>query len=169
MKSLTVLRHAKAARPDAYATDLERPLTKRGHEDARRMGQLIKRLEPPVDWILSSPSQRTRETTDHLVKALEFGQPVIWLDAIYNATASMLVTLLKQLPAEVEHVVLVGHNPSMEELVSGLCAGTPPRLSLRMRPAALAYMTLNTHAWNLVRWGSGQLELLADPKLLRNG
>jgi phosphohistidine phosphatase len=169
MKSLTVLRHAKAARPEEYAADLERPLTRRGHEDARCMSRLLKRLEPPVDWIISSPSQRTRETAEHVAKALGFTRPVVWIDTIYEANASTLITLLKQLPAEVEHAVLVGHNPGMEELVSGLSAGTPPRLSLRMRPAALAFMTLDVLTWNLVRWGCGQLELLADPKLLCDG
>ncbi len=55
MKTLTIIRHAKAAAPEQYATDFDRPITARGRKDAKHIGKLLAYLEPPFDWIISSP------------------------------------------------------------------------------------------------------------------
>lgn len=167
MKFLTIFRHAKAAHAEDYPVDFERPLTARGHKDAHMISQLLSRLEPPVDWILSSPAQRTRETASAVVKALNFKRGVIWQEAIYEANADNLLTLLSQIPTEMEHVLIIGHNPGMEELVSGLTAGSPTRLSLTMPTAGVAHLTLEIFDWNQIRWGCGTLHCLLRPKLLR--
>lgn len=75
--------------------------------------------------------------------------------------------MLKALPDDVAHVVLVGHNPGMEELVSGLCGATPEDVFVRMPTAALAHVTVDASHWSMVRWGAGQLRLLLTPKILR--
>ena len=76
--------------------------------------------------------------------------------------------LIKALPEEVQHVVLVGHNPGMEELASGLCGATPEDVFVRMPTAALAHVAVDASHWSMVRWGAGQLRLLLTPKLLRS-
>jgi phosphohistidine phosphatase len=167
MKTLSILRHAKAERPEDFASDLERPLTARGHKDAARMGELLADLTPRVDWVISSPAQRTRETTAHIVHALAFKRAVLWQEAVYEAEADALLQLLAQTPSEMEHVVLIGHNPGMEMLVSGLSAGAPNRLGVIMAPGGLAHLTLDIMNWQQLRWGSGTLHFLLRPKLLR--
>ena len=69
MKYLSIMRHAKAARPDKYDTDIERPLTKRGMNDATLIAQQLVLLSPKVDWLISSPSVRTRQTVERLAIA----------------------------------------------------------------------------------------------------
>jgi phosphohistidine phosphatase len=167
MKYLTILRHAKADRPDDYHRDFDRPLTKRGIKDAEQVARLIAKLEPAVDWVISSPSVRTRETTEHVLPTLGLGQQVHWEDAVYAATAEALLGALNAAPPEASHILLVGHNPGMEELVSGLAAGTPARLSCTLATAAFAHLEIEIVYWNQIRWGSGRLLNLVRPKLLR--
>jgi phosphohistidine phosphatase len=167
MKYLSVLRHAKAERTEDFATDIERPLTSRGQKDAHYMGEILTEIEPAIDWIVSSPSQRTRDTVAAVVSVLKFKRGVVWQDAIYEADAETLLAALSQVPDEVEHALIVGHNPGMEELVSGLAAGAPTRLALTMSAGSLAHLTLEIFGWNQIRWGCGSLHCLLRPKMLR--
>ena len=168
MKTLSVFRHAKAKNPDKYESDIERPLARRGHKDAVLMTKILAGLNLPVDWIISSPAVRTRETTEHLLNGLDNTPQVMWNDAVYLAYPNTLLSILKKIPREVNHVVLVGHNPGMEELVSGLCAGAIERLNVRMSTAALAHINLEIFWWNQIRWGCGQLQFLATPRVMKS-
>jgi phosphohistidine phosphatase len=167
MKHLSILRHAKAEPIADFPNDFDRPLTSRGVKDARHTGQLLATIAPAVDWIVSSPAQRTRDTADAVVEKLGFARGVIWQAAIYAAEAETLLTVIAQTPDDAEHLLIIGHNPGMAELVSGLVAGSPSRLGMHMPTAGLAYITLELFAWNKIRWGSGTLHFLLRPKLLR--
>jgi phosphohistidine phosphatase len=166
-KLLTIIRHAKADRPEGYDTDFDRPLTKRGLQDANWIGELLKHLEPPVDWWISSPALRTRQTTERLVERCGYAGEMQWAPEVYEASAETLLSLLTQVPPEAEHAVIVGHNPGMESLVGGLVVGAPGRLNLHMVTCALAHITLEIAHWNQIRWGAGRLELLTPPKVLK--
>jgi phosphohistidine phosphatase len=167
MKSLSVLRHAKAEHFDDYPTDFERPLTSRGQKDARYIGEILADFDPIIDWVVSSPAQRTRETANAVVDALKFKRGVVWHEAIYEASADSLLSVLTEVPLEMEHVLIIGHNPGMEELVSGLAAGSSSRLGISMATAGLAHLTLEIFGWNQIRWGCGTLHFLLRPKLVR--
>ncbi len=167
MKALTIIRHAKAAPPEEYANDVDRPLTTRGLKDAKHMAEVLVRLEPPVDWLISSSAIRARETAEKLATGLDFTNPIIWQDAAYLADADTLLAILSEAPQDIEHVVLVGHNPGVEELVAGLCTGSPPHMNITMPTATLAHLHLEIFWWNQIRWGCGQLQLLVTPKVLK--
>ena len=168
MKHLSILRHAKAEHLDEYPTDFARPLTARGQKDARLVGQILVGVKPSIDWIVSSPSQRTRETADAVTDELHFRRPVIWQEVIYEADAESLLSVLAQVPVDMEHVLLIGHNPGMEAIISGLVAGSPTRLGISMPTAGLAHLTLEIYGWNQIRWGCGTLHSLVRPKLIRS-
>ena len=120
MKYLTAIRHAKAEDPLSYARDFDRPLSEKGQKDARQSARVIANLEPPVDWWISSTALRTRETTDAICAAIGYTKHTQWEDTAYAADADTLLELLSAVPQEATHVVLVGHNPGLEELVTGL-------------------------------------------------
>ena len=124
MKSLSIIRHAKAAHPQESESDFERPLTKRGANDATLIGEQLSRLTPKIDWLVSSPSQRTRQTVERMVDVLGYDQPIFWDQKLYGADAGALATILSSIPPEIEHAAVVGHNPGLEGLVSGLCTGS---------------------------------------------
>lgn len=167
MKHLSILRHAKTEHADEYPTDFERPLTNRGHKDAEAIAQLLADHAPPIDWIISSPALRTRETTDHVTDILKYKRGIIWEEKVYEAEAETLLSILTEVPVEMEHVLLIGHNPGMEELISGLAGGSPTRLSVALPTAGLAHLTLEIFGWNQLRWGCGTLHSLIRPKFIR--
>lgn len=167
MKYISIWRHAKAERPEAYPNDYERPLTERGQRDAQRMSAVLARLEPAIDLIVSSPAARTAQTTQVLVAQLHGAIDPQWHAAAYLAAADTLLEMLKALPDAASHVVVVGHNPGMEELASGLCGASPEDVFVRLPTAALAHVVVEASHWSMVRWGAGQLRLLLTPKILR--
>jgi phosphohistidine phosphatase len=112
---------------------------------------------------------RTRQTVDRFARVLDYGEPVIWEEELYGADSGTLLDILSSIPAETEHAAIIGHNPSMEALVSGLCTGSTVRLNFAMPTAALAHLALDIYWWNQIRWGCGQLQILIKPKLLRAG
>jgi phosphohistidine phosphatase len=167
MKHLTILRHAKAERPEGYPTDLERPLTARGRKDTANITGVLHSLEPPIDWIVCSPSVRTRETAALVVDGLDFEKPIAYEDAIYEASADALLEVLSRVPPEVQHALIIGHNPGLQELTSGLAAGSTSRLNLELPTTGMVNLGLEIAWWNQIRWGCGQLQLLLRPKLIR--
>jgi phosphohistidine phosphatase len=167
MKVLSIVRHAKAERPESYANDFARPLAPRGHKDAARLGTFLGGLEPPVDCILSSPAARAAQTADHIATALSFGKPVGWESGIYLASADALLDILRRGPEEAEHLVIIGHNPGLEELAAGLCSGAPDNSVMTLVTATVANFELDIARWSQIRWGCGQLRLLAPAKLLK--
>lgn len=167
MKHLSILRHAKAEHIDNYPVDFERPLTARGGKDAVQIANMLVDFDPSVDWIVSSPAQRTRETAEAASHMLRYKRGIIWHESVYEADAETLLTVLAEVPLEMEHVLIVGHNPGMEELVSGLAAGSPTRMGITMPTAGLAHLTLEIFGWNQIRWGCGTLYTLIRPKLAR--
>ena len=123
MKALTIFRHAKAERPDAYPQDFDRPLTPRGRKDAERMSHIIAAITPAVDCIISSTAVRAAQTASHLATTLDDAHAPLWAESAYLASAETLLELLRDAPQAAAHVVLVGHNPGMEELAALLCTG----------------------------------------------
>jgi phosphohistidine phosphatase len=167
MKTLSIIRHAKAAPPDEYPADFDRPLTKRGQKDAAQIGQILAALAPDVDWLISSPALRARETTELLAKTLSYTQRIQWEENAYLAEADQWLTLLKNAPPEAQHIAVIGHNPGLSDLVAGLTAGAANHLNFHLPAAAVAQIELEIFLWNQIRWGCGQLMLLLPPKPLR--
>jgi len=167
MKALTIIRHAKAERPEGYATDFERPLTERGLKDAARAADILARIEPAVDWWLSSPALRCRQTSERMVTAYGYTNNIQWEPTVYEAAPETLLSLLGQIPQDIQHVVLVGHNPGVTYLVAGLVAGAAEHMNLEMATAAVAHVQLEIFWWKQIRWGCGRLEFLVTPKLLK--
>jgi phosphohistidine phosphatase len=167
MKVLSILRHAKAERPEGFPNDFARPLTPRGHKDAGRIGALLATLDPPVDCILSSPASRAAQTADHLAAEIAYTKAEGREAGVYLASAETLLDLLRRAPDEAEHVVLIGHNPGLEELAAGLSSGAPDNSVLTLSTATLAHFELDIARWNQLRWGAGRLRILVSAKVLK--
>ena len=101
------------------------------------------------------------------VGVLGYDETVLWEQELYGADATTLMDILSSITCRNRARRDCGHNPGMEELVSGLCTGSTVRLNLSMPTAALAHVELDIFWWNQIRWGCGQLQVLIKPKLLR--
>lgn len=119
MPTLIVLRHSKAASP-LGTPDFDRPLAGRGRRDAERAGEELRAANLVPDRVVCSTAVRTRQTLD----GLGLGVPVEFEPRVYANDAEEILDILREQDGEPSTVLLVGHNPSMHELVYGL-TGAP--------------------------------------------
>ncbi len=162
MKTLLLLRHAKSSWDDASLPDHDRPLSKRGLRDAPRMGQLLtaERLVP--DLILSSTAVRALHTAALVAQACRYNRELRTLPELYLAEPAGYLAVVREFDESHERVMLVGHNPGMEELVVSLTGRAE-----RMPTAALAHVRFAIDRWPEVGVdGPGELVQLWCPKEL---
>ncbi len=122
---LILWRHAEALDADGRLSDLERPLTKRGHKQAKKLARWLLERLPEQRRILVSPARRTRETADELGAAYEI-EPLIGPGA---SAGELLVAA--GWPGHQGTVLLVGHQPSLGEAAALLLTGEELGLSVR--------------------------------------
>lgn len=174
MLTLLLFRHAKAE-PGAFSVpDVDRSLTERGRADAPRIGAWIAAHDLVPDLIVCSPSRRTRETLALAVPAFGRDVETAFEPAIYESTATRLLTVVRRTPARVQRLMLVGHNPGMEELAKDL-AGTADataedRLYKKYPTAGLAVLTFprlsGIDAWPKVTGRTATLDAFIAPRYL---
>jgi phosphohistidine phosphatase len=145
MSELTLLlfRHAKSDQSSTQA-DIDRPLNPRGRRQAPEAGRWLADNVDGIDLAVVSPAHRARTTWD--LAAAELGrQPETRIDdRVYNASVADLLDVVRELPDEVRTVVLVGHNPGIEDLASLLTNG-----SVTMPTSAIAVLESPT-SWSSV-------------------
>jgi phosphohistidine phosphatase len=161
MRTLFVLRHAKSSWDHPGLTDVERPLNERGRKDAPRMGRLMRERALRPDVILCSPAERTRQTVALFAAAALLDAEPRFDERIYDASAARLIDVVSGVEREAEGVLLIGHNPGVEELIETLTGSRE-----RMTTAALARVALDIDTWDDVSPGCGRLEWVVRPKEL---
>jgi phosphohistidine phosphatase len=152
MKSLLLMRHAKSSWDDSSLADIDRPLAPRGRDAAIVMAEELVRQGWIPDHVLVSPSQRTRETWAILETRLSTPPEVQFPRQLYEASAASLLEVLRRLPEMARIVLVIGHNPGMEELTKTLSSArsAPTALAVRQRKfptAAVARFTVEGK-WN---------------------
>jgi phosphohistidine phosphatase len=121
-KTIYLARHAKSAWDSGAPTDFERPLSNRGVADAVRIGDELNLLKWKPEKIISSPAIRAKQTCEILCDKLNIPfESVEWKKDIYAAYMVTLLQLLTTQPESLKSVMLVGHNPAMEDLLLHLC------------------------------------------------
>ncbi|MCF6190832.1 MAG: histidine phosphatase family protein [Cocleimonas sp.] len=122
-KIIYLARHAKSSWDSGAATDYDRPLSNRGVADAVRMGDELQRLGWKPERVISSPAIRAKQTCQTLCDKLDFPfDGVVWNKDIYAAYVVTLLHSLSALPESSNSVMLMGHNPSMEDLLLHFCS-----------------------------------------------
>jgi len=116
MKTLILLRHARAGRPDGVK-DFDRDLTDRGRTDAARAGEVLleRRLVPDV--IVTSTARRAHRTAERMMDAAGFDTPLIATRELYEADGEDILDVVTSLPADSSLALLVGHNPEFLEFL----------------------------------------------------
>ncbi len=167
MKHLTILRHAKTAQAVGNQADVDRPLLEKGYRQIKHMAPAIRSIAMKPDRILSSPALRAAETAEQMAAAIHYEQGVVLDKRIYEAAPTTLLEILREQATTAEHVLLIGHNPGLAMLMSGICSGDDSRLNVEFPPAGVAYLTLDVMRWRQVRWGCGSLQFLLTPRSIK--
>ena len=160
MKTLLVLRHAKSDWGNSRLSDHDRPLNERGKYDAPRMGAWLKQNEMVPELIISSTAERAYTTAELVALACEFEGELRTERDFYLAGPPAYIELLNTLPDDYERVMVVGHNPGMEELVALLTDKERP-----MTTANVAVVSLPIDSWQeLSLFSDGRLQHHWQPK-----
>jgi phosphohistidine phosphatase len=161
MKTLMLLRHAKSDWDDPSLRDFDRPLANRGRRDAPRIGKALAERGPLPDVIISSPAVRATQTIEAVIEAAGLDVNPQFDDSVYGAVDAELMQLIRGLADSSNCALLVGHNPTLEQLLSRLTGRYP-----RMPTAALACIEIEIDSWADVEDGQGKLLWLLTPKQL---
>ena len=161
MKTLLLMRHAKSSWDDPSLRDFDRPLNKRGLRAAPLMAAHLRRKKLRPGLVVASPAERAKQTASLVVEHAGLTAELRHDERIYDADLPRLLEVVSQLDAGAEEVLLVGHNPGMEELLTHLTGAQE-----RMPTAALARLELDVEAWADVRPGCGRLAWVVRPKEL---
>ncbi|MFN8456131.1 MAG: histidine phosphatase family protein [Anaerolineae bacterium] len=167
MKTVLMLRHAKSDWGTPNLADFDRPLAKRGLEDAPQMGQVLARFKTVPQRILASPAKRAQQTAEMVAQACGYKDSIQWEESFYEGGSADLVEALRRLPANLERVLLIGHNPILEETVLSLCAPEVDSVLIRIPTAGLVCLNFEMAAWADLKEGEGVLQWFVIPKLVK--
>ena len=150
-KELLLLRHGKSDW-NMDTTDFDRPLNKRGKRNAQRIGEWLNEQKLVPDLIISSPAIRALTTAEIVCEAMEIPVHSIKTETcIYEASLSDLRQLLLHIPDSIQRLLLVGHNPGFESLLSYLAPNIAiPKDGKLMPTATLAYLQLGSQ-WSFLQ------------------
>lgn len=142
-RRLILVRHAKSAWPDEVP-DRDRPLAKRGRRQAPLAGAWLRSAGYRPDLVLCSPARRTRETWTLIEAELAGTGRISYEERVYGASSAALLDLVRQVPAAVTTLLLVGHSPGLPDLAAELADPTPAAAAGAAGAAGAALRRLTT-------------------------
>lgn len=156
-KHLWVLRHATAEMGSYSLPDFERNLTSQGQTEASKVGMCLKQNVGTFDAIVSSPAVRTQQTASAVCESAGFSfEKVEWDSRIYEASIDTLMKVVMSYSDDLSCIVLIGHNPGLEMLISGSVM-SPSSHKVFLQPASLAHIIFPT-SWGEALGGLGKLD-----------
>ena len=143
MKELLILRHAKSSWADSSITDWQRPLNDRGLLDAPRVGDWLRDQSLLPDVIITSDAVRARTTAEAVAKAAGYAKEIVVEPSLYHAKPEDLFAVVNGIEDGAATVLIVGHNPGLEDFVEQLTGehhGLPS--------AALVHLRMTIDRWS---------------------
>jgi phosphohistidine phosphatase len=168
MKQLFLLRHAKSSWDDPDLADHDRPLAPRGRRAATLIAEHMRAERLSPELVLCSSAARTRETLERLAPALGEGVQVQIEPELYGASDERLLERLRAVDDGVESLMLIGHNPGVEQLALRLAARGEKLAEVRRKYPTAALATLEFDGrWTELRSGGAELTDFVTPKQLK--
>ncbi|NVJ90772.1 MAG: histidine phosphatase family protein [Methylocystaceae bacterium] len=162
------MRHAKSSWANPDLIDFDRGLNDRGNRAAQAMAVHLLQEMPLPDMIICSSAQRTRETLAYLLKSYAHPIDVEVTRDLYMASDLTMMEKIKQVSPEVETLMVLAHNPGMEELAMMLCSTAQSALSQEMYmkypTAACAHFIFEVACWSEIKRATGTLQAFVRPK-----
>lgn len=165
MKQLHLLRHGKSSWTDTGLPDHDRPLAGRGRRASRAIARHLSEQGINPELVLCSTARRARETLDRIQPGL--GSPAVLFERdLYAASAPALLERLRTVPDAVESVMLIGHNPGLQDLALDLARPSPTarELATKYPTAALATLAFAASSWQELDRETAELVALVRPR-----
>jgi phosphohistidine phosphatase len=168
VRTIVLLRHGKSSWSDPTLADLDRPLAPRGERSSKRIAKYMRRKGIRPALVLCSPSLRTRQTLEAIKPSLAKGCSVELVPELYAASEQELLERLRALPESASSVILIGHNPGLQELALALASrGTDlAKLEEKFPTAALATLVVESESWAALKHGDAELVEYVLPREL---
>ena len=168
MLRLMLLRHAKSSWSSPALQDAARPLTDRGEAAARLMGAYMARHSLVPERVLCSPARRTRDTWAGIAAQWPADMDVVFDRRLYAATPQVVLSVVRAQDDATRSLLVVGHNPGLQEAAELLIAAGDVELRERLREkfptAALAVIDFTIDKWNGIHERSGRLDRYITPR-----
>lgn len=171
MRRLMLLRHGKSDWPPGVP-DHKRPIAERGRRASRTMAHHMVASGFHPERVIVSTAQRTRDTWEIAGQAFSPAPPVIFEPALYEAEAPRILEIIRDLPDEIGKVLLVGHNPGLQDLALSLAGEGDPeamgRLKAKFPTAGLAIIDFSGISWCDMAAGTGSLRRFDTPRSIES-
>ena len=168
MKTLTLLRHAKAGWDDPVQRDFDRPLNAKGRRAAQTIGRHLKSQGCHFDHIIASPATRVQQTLTEAGDAYGEAFQANWDRRVYLASAATLLDLVRELPDSATTALMVGHNPGLEDLVLLLVpsarVGLRDAVEEKYPTASIAELSAEVDHWADLTEGGATLSRFTRPR-----
>jgi phosphohistidine phosphatase len=170
MRRLLLLRHAKAERPVPLGQDRDRKLAPRGREDAPKLGAFMVRHALIPERVIVSTAKRARETWDLVAAAIGKSPPAEFDERIYEAAPQAILKVIKESNPKVHTLLIVGHNPGLQELAAELIASgnleARQQLNEKFPTAGLVVIDFALDDWTRLHAHAGRLDHFVSPRSL---
>jgi phosphohistidine phosphatase len=158
-KQLLLVRHGKSDWGNADLKDFDRPLNKRGKENAPEMAERLLKKGFKFDLIVSSPAKRAKSTAKYFAEAYDF-EHIIYDETIYEANTTALLKVVNGLSDGADTVIVFGHNPGFTDLANALSDAD----IYNIPTAGMVLISFPFDSWKMVSRGTGELVFFDYPK-----
>jgi len=162
MKKLYIIRHAKSSWKDLSLSDFDRPLNKRGTNDAPLMGKMLKRKKILPDLIISSPAKRAKTTAKVIAKEINYTESIVYDSDIYEAGMSTLRNIIASIDDKNKSLFLFGHNPGLGMLVDCLVG-----LYKNIPTTGIVEIEFDCNKWKNISATNAKLKSFKYPKMYK--
>lgn len=161
---IMIMRHAKSDWSNETLADFDRPLSRRGKKDAPRMGHLLLSYGVVPDTIISSPARRALQTASRVAEASEYLGRIETPPELYHGSGEAVLNSLRRADPRVRKILLVAHNPAMEEAFD-LLVGI--QTNVKFPTGAIACFRHNAESWAEIKRGNSTLLWFIIPRLVK--
>ncbi len=158
-KEVLLVRHGKSDWGNLDLTDFDRPLNKRGKENAPEMAERLLNKGFKFDLMVSSPAKRAKTTAKYFAEAFHI-KAIQFEKSIYEASAKTLLQLINNLDETARTVIMFGHNPGFTDLANNLSGAD----IYNIPTAGMVLISFPFDSWSMVSQGTGELVFFDYPK-----
>jgi len=162
MKKLIIVRHSKSSWKDLSLSDFNRPLNGRGKSDGPLMADYLKSKINKIDYLHSSSSVRTFETSKYFINQIQFGK-VEYDDSLYHSSATSILNMIRSYSDNYQSAMIIAHNPGLTNLINNIT-----NISLDNLPTTgIVEIEFNCDRWSKISYENSDLVDLKFPKQLK--